>query len=233
MKHCTTANSKVAAVGKAGNTAPEQHSTSWNHQFQGCLQRNSAVMEQTGCMPSGGKIPAAIFVSQRPNESAKDCAAAESSHEKSCILLPRESLDCSHGKPMVPGSPTHQLARCLQWIFPWHSQSPETHQGFQASNRRMHRVHTQMALAANLPSLHRGRPKKSRICLFAACANRPFGSLLTAMLNSVKQLQGMSAATCSSCQMMWLKPARSPSQASQADRVTLKEPQLSQQAPVM
>jgi hypothetical protein len=126
-------------------------------------------MEQTGCMPSGGKIPAAIFVSQRPNESAKDCAAAESSHEKSCILLPRESLDCSHGKPMVPGSPTHQLARCLQWIFPWHSQSPETHQGFQASNRRMHRVHTQMALAANLPSLHRGRPQIKDLPLCSMC----------------------------------------------------------------
>ena len=58
-------------------------------------------------MPGGGKIPAAIFVSQRPNESAKDCAAAESSHEKRCILLSRESSDCSHGKAIVPGSPTN------------------------------------------------------------------------------------------------------------------------------
>lgn len=134
---------------------------------------------------------------------------------------------------------------------PWCQEAPRTnlrvvYSGFSpgTANRLKHTRDSRQATVGCIECIHKWPLQpichhctevglKSRICLFAACANRPYGSLLTAVLNSVKQLQGMSAATCSSCQMMWLKPARSPSQASQADRVTLKEPQLSQQVPVM
>lgn len=179
-------------------------------------------------LPSGGKIPPAIFVCQRPNESAKDCAAAESSHEKRRILLSRESSDMENPggarKPWknLPVLPVEKIPQS----------QPETQHKFQASNRRMHRVHTQMALAANLPSSHRDRPQEicEDLALCSVCHLWTIGIPKFSVLNRVKQLQGMSAATCSSCQMTWLKPARfRPSQASQADRVTLEKTQLSQQ----
>ena len=119
---------------------------------------------------SGGKIPAAIFVSQRPNESAKDCAAAESSHEKSCILLPRESLDCSHGKPMVPGSPTHQTCALFTVEF-----SPGT------ANRLKHTRDSRQATVGCIECIHkwplqpichhchRGRPQIKDLPLCSMC----------------------------------------------------------------